>query len=133
MWWKASWSESVSLDSMPSAARLRQAFDGQDGQRRYVAGGGMTVEDAKAAYASGRCDAVMFGRLLIANPDLGRRIREDLPLAEPDESTFYGGGSEGYTDYPGTQTRNIERCPLTSTSALRMMAPKERSSKLCSP
>jgi N-ethylmaleimide reductase len=60
----------------------------------------MTVEDAKAAYASGRCDAVMFGRLLIANPDLGRRIREDLPLAEPDESTFYGGGSEGYTDYP---------------------------------
>ncbi len=81
-------------------ARLRQAFDGEGGQRRYVAGGGMTVEDAKAAYASGRCDAVMFGRLLIANPDLGRRIREDLPLAEPDESTFYGGGSEGYTDYP---------------------------------
>ena len=60
----------------------------------------MTVEEAKAVYASGRCDAVMFGRLLIANPDLGRRIREGLPLTDPDESTFYGGGSEGYTDYP---------------------------------
>jgi N-ethylmaleimide reductase len=88
--------------------RLRAAFSGgpdarsADGRliRQYVAGGGFTKEDGDRALASGRCDHVMYGRLLIAKPDLGRRFREGLPLAEPDPDTFYGGGPEGYTDYP---------------------------------
>lgn len=37
---------------------------------------------------------------LIANPDLVDRLREGYPLAKPNPKTLYGGGAEGYTDYP---------------------------------
>ncbi|MCT1369714.1 alkene reductase [Corynebacterium mucifaciens] len=45
-------------------------------------------------------DAAVVGRLAISNPDLVRRWKEGLPVAAPDESTFYAGGEKGYTDYP---------------------------------
>src|SRR6476661_7255906 len=45
-------------------------------------------------------DAVAVGREFLANPDLVRRWREGAPLNEPNPQTFYGGGAEGYTDYP---------------------------------
>ncbi|MDJ0349018.1 alkene reductase [Cryobacterium sp. PH29-G1] len=45
-------------------------------------------------------DAVVVGRAAIANPDLVRRWREDLPVNEPNPLTYYGEGAEGYTDYP---------------------------------
>ncbi len=42
-----------------------------------------------------------FGKAFIANPDLVRRLREDLPLnALLGPQTFYGGDAHGYTDYP---------------------------------
>ena len=41
-----------------------------------------------------------MGREFLANPDLVRRWREGAPLNEPNPQTFYGGGAEGYTDYP---------------------------------
>ena len=37
---------------------------------------------------------------IISNPDLVRRMQENLPLAAADEATFYAGGEKGYTDYP---------------------------------
>ena len=36
----------------------------------------------------------------LANPDLARRWEQGAELNEPDADTFYGGGAEGYTDYP---------------------------------
>lgn len=45
-------------------------------------------------------DLVSFGRYFISNPDLVRRMREDLELADPEISTYYSGGDEGYIDYP---------------------------------
>ena len=45
-------------------------------------------------------DLVAVGREFLANPDLVRRWREGTPLNEPNSATFYGGGAEGYTDYP---------------------------------
>jgi N-ethylmaleimide reductase len=45
-------------------------------------------------------DLVAVGRPFLANPDLPRRWREGLELNEPNPDTFYGGGAEGYTDYP---------------------------------
>ncbi len=48
----------------------------------------------------GLADLVAVGRPYLANPDLERRWREGIPLNEPDPDTFYGGGAEGYTDYP---------------------------------
>jgi N-ethylmaleimide reductase len=54
---------------------------------------------AHTAVAQG-ADLVAFGKPFIANPDLTRRLRDGLPLNEADRQTFYGGGAEGYTDYP---------------------------------
>jgi N-ethylmaleimide reductase len=48
----------------------------------------------------GGADLVAFGKPFIANPDLTRRLREGAALNPADRSTFYGGGSHGYTDYP---------------------------------
>lgn len=44
-------------------------------------------------------DLVAFGRPYIANPDLVARLRSHAELNQPDQSTFYGGGAKGYTDY----------------------------------
>jgi N-ethylmaleimide reductase len=58
------------------------------------------LEDASAALASGRADAIAFGRTFLANPDLVARFKADAPLNQPNPETFYTQGSEGYTDYP---------------------------------
>jgi N-ethylmaleimide reductase len=55
---------------------------------------------AEAAVRSGAADLVAFGKLFIANPDLGRRLREGAPLNPLDSATLYGGNERGYTDYP---------------------------------
>ncbi|MET3946902.1 N-ethylmaleimide reductase [Arthrobacter sp. UYCu512] len=62
-----------------------------------------TREEATALVADGHADAVVVGRPAIANPDLVRRWQEGLPVNEPDQSTFYGEGAKGYTDYPAYQ------------------------------
>ncbi len=59
-----------------------------------------TRDEAMALMADGHADAVVVGRPAIANPDLARRWREDLPLNAPDPLTFYTDGATGYTDYP---------------------------------
>ncbi|MEY8839674.1 alkene reductase, partial [Cribrihabitans sp. XS_ASV171] len=53
--------------------------------------------------ASGAVDMVAFGRPFIANPDLVERLRSGAPRAEGDRKTWYGGGAEGYTDYPALE------------------------------
>ncbi|KTG17597.1 MULTISPECIES: alkene reductase [unclassified Guyparkeria] len=55
---------------------------------------------AEADVSEGRAAAVAFGVPFIANPDLVDRMRRDAPWNEPDAATFYGGGEEGYIDYP---------------------------------
>jgi N-ethylmaleimide reductase len=62
--------------------------------------GGFTRANAFEAVADGRADAVAFGRFFISNPDLVRRIAEDLPFTPYHRPTFYGGAEKGYTDYP---------------------------------
>ncbi|MDN5920362.1 MAG: alkene reductase [Pseudonocardia sp.] len=49
-------------------------------------------------------DAVAVGRPFLANPDLVRRWSEGAELNEPQQATFYGGGAEGYIDYPALQS-----------------------------
>ncbi|MFI7029062.1 alkene reductase [Microbispora rosea] len=45
-------------------------------------------------------DLISFGRAFIANPDLVERLRQGLPIAPDDESTWYQGGDAGYLTYP---------------------------------
>jgi N-ethylmaleimide reductase len=64
---------------------------------------GYSADEAEAAIAEGKLDAVAFGTAFLANPDLPARIRAKAPLNAPDSNTFYAGGAKGYTDYPTLQ------------------------------
>jgi 2,4-dienoyl-CoA reductase-like NADH-dependent reductase (Old Yellow Enzyme family) len=75
--------------------QLRQAFGGT-----YVANESHTRESAEQLLRSGEADAVAFGKLFIANPDLPRRFALNAPLNTPVPETFYASGPQGYTDYP---------------------------------
>ncbi|MCI0509065.1 N-ethylmaleimide reductase [Chromohalobacter marismortui] len=59
----------------------------------------------KTLFDTDLADGVCFGALFLANPDLVSRIRLSAPLNSVDETTFYGGGARGYTDYP-----TLEQC-----------------------
>ncbi len=65
-----------------------------------IANEGLTLETASLEIAEGRADAVAFGQLFIANPDLPKRFATGAPLNAPNQATFYASGPEGYTDYP---------------------------------
>lgn len=69
----------------------------------YIANEGFSFETASAAVAAGEADAVAFGQLYIANPDLPQRFALRAPLNTPDPKTFYGSGPQGYTDYPALE------------------------------
>ena len=75
--------------------RLKDAFGGV-----YIANEGFTFETAQKALAEGWADAVAFGKLFIANPDLVKRFAEGAALNAWDTATFYSGGPQGYVDYP---------------------------------
>jgi len=83
--------------------RMKEVFGGA-----FIANEQFTPQSAADAVASGAADAVAFGQLFIANPDLPERIRSAAPLNEPDPSTFYqtadGDRSAGYTDYPALES-----------------------------
>ncbi|MGR8934064.1 MAG: alkene reductase [Gammaproteobacteria bacterium] len=85
--------EHVATDSI--GPKLKQAFGGI-----YIANEGFTQETAEKILADGNADAVAFGKLFIANPDLPQRFQRNAPLNEPQPETFYTPGAKGYTDYP---------------------------------
>lgn len=66
----------------------------------WISAGGYKPESANEVIESGEADAIAFGRYFISNPDLPKRIIENIPLQDYNRATFYGGGAEGYTDYP---------------------------------
>ncbi len=76
-------------------AALRREFSGA-----WMVNNGYSRTMALEAVASGAADLVAFGKAFISNPDLARRLRDDAPLNPLDSGKLYGGGAEGYTDYP---------------------------------
>jgi N-ethylmaleimide reductase len=70
---------------------------------RLVSAGGHTLESGSLALANGEADAIAYGRLFLANPDLPRRFASGSPLNPADHGTFYGGDKRGYTDYPALE------------------------------
>lgn len=75
--------------------QLKKIFGGP-----YIANEGFTKDSAEAALKAGTADAVAWGKLFIANPDLVARFAKNAPLNAPDPTTFYAQGPAGYTDYP---------------------------------
>ena len=80
-------------------ATFKAAYRGAGGQGAWMVNNAYTRELAEAALAGG-ADIVAFGRPFIANPDLVERLQSHAPLNEINRATLYGGGAEGYTDYP---------------------------------
>ncbi|MEJ0091921.1 MAG: alkene reductase [Methylocella sp.] len=74
---------------------LRKAFAGA-----YIANNGYTRELAVEALRSNQADLIAFGKPYISNPDLVERLRDNAPFNALRQETIYGGGEEGYTDYP---------------------------------
>ncbi|MDN5286665.1 MAG: alkene reductase [Mucilaginibacter sp.] len=91
---KGSFLEAEGLEPVASA-HLRKIFKGT-----LIAAGGFEREDAEAIIERGDADLVAFGRYFVSNPDLVKRLRNDLPLYPYDRETFYGGDERGYNDYP---------------------------------
>ena len=77
-----------------NAVLFRPLFDGP-----LLSAAAYTPESAALAIEQEHADAIAFGRLFIANPDLVERIRGNHALNPFDRSTFYGGAEHGYTDY----------------------------------
>ncbi|SEA11050.1 alkene reductase [Rubrimonas cliftonensis] len=87
--------ESRDAKALDDVAALRARFKGG-----YIANNRYDRALAIEAVGAGKADAVAFGRPFIANPDLPERLLRDAALNDPDDATFYGGGAEGYLDYP---------------------------------
>ena len=75
--------------------RLRALYAGN-----LIRNNGYDFSTAQAAVSTGAADAIPFGRLLLANPDLVERFRRGAPLNAPDYEKLYSGEEKGYTDYP---------------------------------
>lgn len=85
--------EHVGPDSI--GPHLKQLFGGI-----LVANEAIDQEVGQQLLNEAKADAVAFGKLFIANPDLPARFRKHAPLNRPEPNTFYAPGSHGYTDYP---------------------------------
>lgn len=83
------------LDEGESLEKLRKIFDGI-----YMGNNGYDRDLAIKTVENGDADLIAFGRPYIANPDLAKRLERDAPLNKGDSGTYYGGGENGYIDYP---------------------------------
>ena len=81
-------------------AALRSRFRRGNEHGAWMVNNGYTRQMALDVVASGDADLVAFGKPFISNPDLVRRLQDDAPLAPLNPKTLYGGGAEGYIDYP---------------------------------
>jgi 2,4-dienoyl-CoA reductase-like NADH-dependent reductase (Old Yellow Enzyme family) len=75
--------------------QLKKVFGGV-----YIANQKLTQAEAEQLIEAGKADAVSFGQLFIANPDLPKRFLLKEPLNIPNPETFYTPGEQGYNDYP---------------------------------
>lgn len=87
--------DALNQDAPCTSKLFRHYFNGI-----FISAGGYTPESAKEAVKNGIVDAIAFGRLFIANPDLPERIKSGKELNSYNRDTFYGGTAKGYTDYP---------------------------------
>ncbi|MFG6091601.1 alkene reductase [Enterobacter soli] len=74
---------------------LRQRF-----KNTWIGNNGYDLALASTQLAQGKADLFAFGRPFISNPDLVERLKTGAPLAPLNPETLYGGGAQGYTDYP---------------------------------
>ena len=65
-----------------------------------MSNGSYTRESGESTVAGEAADGIVYGRPYIANPDLVERFAKRAPLNEVNFARLYGGGPDGYSDYP---------------------------------
>ncbi|QFZ22177.1 alkene reductase [Saccharothrix syringae] len=90
-------------DQRPLTLELRKRFTGTLILNPYTSEGPTSAAELQLL-EDGTADALAFGALFLANPDLPARLAAGGPFNTPDQSTFFGGTEKGYTDYPALQT-----------------------------
>ncbi|TCP97310.1 N-ethylmaleimide reductase [Cricetibacter osteomyelitidis] len=68
--------------------------------KTLIANTGYLRDTAEAELQKGIATFVSFGSSYLANPDLPHRFAQNAPLNAPDRATMFGGGEQGYIDYP---------------------------------
>ncbi len=81
-----------------------------------IVAGNYPEERANWTLNKGYADLVAFGRLFIANPDLPRRLKERLPLNPIRSEYLFGGGAQGYIDYPRIDDALADRQASAATT-----------------
>ncbi len=74
---------------------IRDAYKGV-----LITCGAYDKERGNSVIQEAQADAVAFGMLYIANPDLPERFKTNAVLNKADTNTFYTQDEKGYTDYP---------------------------------
>ena len=87
--------DQVFEDAPITSEMFRSAYQG-----KFITAGGYNQAMGEKVLEDGLADAVAYGRIYIANPDLAERFQQGAPLNPYNRATFYGGQEVGYTDYP---------------------------------
>lgn len=74
--------------------KIKDAFGGP-----YIINQALDKTTAEKLISEGRATAASWGMNFISNPDLPRKLKENLPLAPVDMTTIYAKGETGYSDY----------------------------------
>jgi N-ethylmaleimide reductase len=77
---------------------------GKQVKHSLIANSGYDKASAEAELKKGIAKLISFGTLFLANPDLPQRFEKDASLNQPDRATMFGGGAQGYIDYPFLNT-----------------------------
>lgn len=94
------------VEAAPGETPARQKLEGLFRHLRaawkgvYIVNGGYDGPRGERAVSDNQTEAVAYGRLFLANPDLPKRLRHRGPLNAADPKSFYGGTEVGYIDYP---------------------------------
>jgi 2,4-dienoyl-CoA reductase-like NADH-dependent reductase (Old Yellow Enzyme family) len=88
------------LEAPRLTPQIRKTYGGS-----IIANDSLSLGQGETLVSTREADAVAYGRLFIANPDLPERFAQNAPLNEPNTATFMGTGPVGYTDYPSLPHR----------------------------
>jgi len=73
---------------------------GRQINQTVIANSGYDKSSGEAELNKGIAKIISFGTLFLANPDLPKRFEQGAALNQPDRATMFGGGAQGYIDYP---------------------------------
>lgn len=73
---------------------------GKQIKQTVIANSGYDRSSGEAELNKGIAKIISFGTLFLANPDLPTRFEQNAVLNQPDRATMFGGGAQGYIDYP---------------------------------